>query len=230
MRTPLPGLLVALTLAVATAPGPAPTAAAAGPVPVTDPVPGADPVPVADPTAASDGQPRNARISIPALGIHRLRVVAYRGRTDDGPGTRIQNRGIAAAPYGPHGGTGPGGIGNYQVTAHRSTHGAVFRRVPSLRRGDVVRVDAGPWRYVYRVTRTRWVSFRSPQSLREQRAAVPGKPGAVPHKGYITISTCATPEDRARGNHWTDRHGNPEHRIDKIGVLVKRVPNPRRAG
>lgn len=213
MRTRLAALVASSSLAVLGVPGPA----------IADPPPV-----IADTAAVSDGQPRDARISIPALGIHRLRVIAYRGRTDDGPGTRIQDRGIAASPYGPNGGTGPGGLGNYQVTGHRSTHGAVFRRVPSLRRGDVIRVDAGAWRYVYRVTRTRWVSFRSETSLRKQRAAVPGKPGAVPRKGYLTLSTCATPEDRARGNHWTDRHGNPEHRIDKIGVLVKRVPRPAR--
>ena len=152
--------------------------------------------------------------------------IAYRGRTDDGPGTVIQNRGIAAAPYGPHGGTGLGGLGNYQVTAHRTSHGGVFGRTPSLRKGDKAIVDSARWRYVYRITRTRWVSFRSQESLRRQRAAVPGHPGKKPHHGYITISTCATPEDHARGNYWTDRYGNPEHRIDKIGVLVRRVPNP----
>jgi sortase A len=188
-------------------------------------VPGAA---TAEPTPSpySDGHPRNARITIKDIGVHRLPVMAYRGKTDDGPGTRIQNRGIAASPYGRHGGIGPGGIGNYQVTAHRTSHGGVFRRVPSLDRGDRVWVDAGPWRYVYRITRTRWVSFRSAKSLRAQRAAVPGKPGREPHRGYITISTCATPEDHARGNYWTDRYGNPEHRIDKIGVLVRRVVNP----
>jgi sortase A len=36
----------------------------------------------------------------------------------------------------------------------------------------------------------------------------------------ITLSTCATPEDHARGNYWADAFGNPEHRIDKIGTLV----------
>ena len=101
----------------------------------------------------SDGVPRDARLTIPSLPrITNLRVVAYRGRTDDGPGTRIQNRGIAAAPYGPRGGIGPGGIGNYQVTAHRTSHGAIFRRTPTLDKGDKIYVDAGPWRYVYRVS------------------------------------------------------------------------------
>ena len=174
----------------------------------------------------SSGEPHNARLTIPAVSIRQLPVLAYRGKTDDGPGTRIQNRGIAASPYGPHGGTGPGGLGNYQVTAHRTSHGGVFRHTPSLRNGERVYVDAGQWRYVYEVIKTRWVSFRSAKSLREQRAPVPGKPGKKPQRGYITVSTCATPEDHAAGNFWTDKFGNPEHRIDKIGVLVERVPNP----
>jgi sortase A len=173
---------------------------------------------------ASDGVPRDARLTIPRIGIHRLKVVDYRGVTDDASGTRIQNRGIAASPHGPHGGVGPGGIGNYQVTAHRTAHGGVFRRTPSLPRGARILVDVGRWRYVYRVVRTRWVDFRSARSLRRQRAAVPGHPGARAHRGYLTLSTCATPEDHARGDFWTDRLGNPQHRIDKIAVLVRRVP------
>lgn len=193
-------------------------------------------LPVAAATAApaeqqpiqySSGEPRTARLTIPKLHrIHRLPVIAYRGKTDDGPGTRIQNRGIAASPYGRRGGIGPGGIGNYQVTGHRTSHGGIFRRTPSLRVDDRVFVDTGQWRYVYRIVKTRWVSFRSAKSLRAQRAPVPGRPGVKPTRGYITISTCATPEDHRRGNYWTDRYGNPEHRIDKIGVLIRRVPNP----
>ena len=175
----------------------------------------------------SDGAPRNARLTIPSLPrVTDLQVVAYQGKTDDAPGTRIQNRGIAASPFGPHGGTGPGGIGNYQVTAHRSSHGGIFGRTPTLHKGSKVYVDAGPWRYVYEIFKTRWVSFRSAKSLRAQRAPVPGKPGKTPTRGFITISTCATPEDHAAGNYWTDRFGNPEHRIDKIGMLVKRVARP----
>ena len=40
----------------------------------------------------------------------------------------------------------------------------------------------------------------------------------------ITLSTCATVEDHAAGNFWADRFDNPEHRIDKIGVLVRSRP------
>jgi len=43
----------------------------------------------------------------------------------------------------------------------------------------------------------------------------------------ITLSTCATPEGHARGNYWAGEFGNPEHRIDKIGVLVAARPERR---
>ena len=148
----------------------------------------------------------------------------YVGWTDDAPGTRIQNDGRAASPHGPRGGVGPGGVGNYQVTAHRTSSTRAFELLPDLRRGDLVRVEAGGVRYVYRIVTTRETSFRSPRSLREQRAAVPGKPGVEPTKAMVTLSTCATAEDHAAGNWWADRFGNPEHRIDKIGVLVSSRP------
>jgi sortase A len=90
----------------------------------------------------------------------------------------------------------------------------------------VAHVDAGGVRYTYRVTETRTTSFRSEQSLAEQRAAVPGRPGDAPTQAMITLSTCLTPEDHAAGNFWSDEHHNPEHRSDKIGVLVTTSPGP----
>jgi sortase A len=182
----------------------------------------AEPTPTPTPTgpATSDGRPRNARLSIPKIDVDGLRVVAYRGMTDDRRGTVIQNRGRAASPHGPKGGVGPGGIGNYQVTAHRLSSTQAFIDLPRLRRGDRIEVETVDVRYVYEVTKTRRVSFRSPASLAKQRAEVPGKPGAVADRAYITLSTCATIEDHAAGNFWSDEFGNPEHRIDKIGQLV----------
>lgn len=79
--------------------------------------------------------------------------------------------------------------------------------------------------YEYRITETRQTSFRSERSLAEQRAEVPGEPGEKPSRAMITLSTCATPEDDASGNYWRDAHHNPEHRIDKIGVLVSSRPS-----
>jgi sortase A len=155
-----------------------------------------------------------------------LVVQPYEGWTDDRPGTAIQNRGLAASPYGPRGGTGPGGVGNYQVTAHRTTKPAPFRNLPALPEGALAQVDAGGLRYTYRITATRTTSFRSAASLAEQRAAVPGRPEETPTQAMITLSTCLTPEDRAAGNRWADENDNPEHRVDKIGVLVQTSPAP----
>ena len=151
-------------------------------------------------------------------------VRRYRGRPDDAAGTRIQNRGLLASPRGPHGGVAPGEIGNHLVTGHRTSHGAPFAELPALRRGDLVQVLSAGTVHVYRIVTTRSTSFRSPASRARQEAAVPGRPGVTPTRAMVTLSTCATPEDHARGNFWSDRFGNPEHRIDKIGVLVRSRP------
>ena len=202
-------------------PEPAPASSARRPAD-RSPAPSAGEVPTLEPLA-SDGTPRRARLSIPAIGVRDVLVVPYVGWTDDAPGTRIQNRGPAASPHGPRGGTGPGGIGNYQVTGHRTSGARPFQHLPRVRNGDRVMVDAGGVRYVYEVLATRSTSFRRPASLARQRAAVPGRPGVEPTRAMITLSTCATQEDHAAGNFWSDRFDNPEHRIDKVGRLVRVV-------
>jgi sortase A len=159
-------------------------------------------------------------MTIPSIGLGAVPVVPYRGSPDDGPGTRIQNGGVAASPFGARGGVGPGQVGNYIVTAHRTTTPAPFADLPSMRPGEHVLIRAGGQALRYRVTETRSTSFRSQRSLARQAAAVPGRPGVTAKRAVITLSTCATPEDHARGNYWADEFGNPEHRIDKIGVLV----------
>lgn len=207
--------------------GAAPSSAAAGPAPsgTPTPTPSATPEPEPEPPyVVSDGRPRDAALSIPRLGIEDLEVVAYEGFTDDAAGHAIQNTGIAASPHGARGGTGPGGIGNYQVTGHRNSAGGIFLDLPSLERGDRVVVEAAGTAYVYEVRDTRITSFRSERSLAEQRAAVPGRPGATPTRAMITLSTCRTQEDHAEGNYWSDEFDNPENRIDKIGVLVRTRP------
>jgi sortase A len=169
---------------------------------------------------ASDGKPREARLTIPALHIKNLRVKPYRGSPDDARGTRIQNRGIAASPYGPDGGVGPGGIGNHIITAHRTSSTRAFAALPKLRNGAKVHLVAEGYRYTYRIVTTRQTSFRSAKSLAKQSAPVPRRPGVRPTEAMITLSTCRTPEDHAEGNYWSDEFGNPEHRIDKIGELI----------
>ncbi|HET6652073.1 MAG TPA: class E sortase [Nocardioides sp.] len=176
------------------------------------------------PAAPRVREPRRSFLTIPALGIRSFPVVRYRGTPDDGPGTVIQNSGPMASPRGPGGGVGPGVVGNFIVTGHRTSHTAPFAELPFLQAGDRVLVRSGMSVLVYEITGTRETSFRSAASKARQVAPVPGRPGARATKAMITLSTCATPEDHAAGNFWFDRFGNPEHRIDKIGVLVERRP------
>ncbi len=169
-------------------------------------------------------EPRRSHLSIPGIGLRSFPVVRYQGRPDDADGTLIQNRGPMASPRGPRGGVGPGDVGNFIVTGHRTSHTEPFAELPSLGAGDRVQVRSGKRVFLYRITRTRWTSFREPESRAAQEAAVPGRPEAQAVRPMITLSTCATPEDHAAGNYWSDRFGNPEHRIDKIGVLVGESP------
>ncbi|MEU9996203.1 class E sortase [Streptomyces sp. NPDC050848] len=184
----------------------------------------AEPAPAPTPSRPSPRPPVAAELSIPSIGVDELDVVPYEGTTDDRAGTRIQDRGVAASPHGERGGVGPGEIGNYLVTAHRLSAGGALRDLPSVDKGDLVHVTAAGTVYTYTIVETRTTSFRSDRSLAEQRAAVPGEPGEKPTKAMITLSTCATPEDNAAGNYWRDANGNPEHRIDKIGVLTAQRP------
>ena len=175
---------------------------------------------------------QRATMTIPVLGVRGVPVVGYRGSPDDGPGTEIQDGEVAASPFGVRGGVGPGQVGNYIVTAHRTTGEAPpFAELPAMRRDAHVLIETRRWVFDYRVTGTRWTSFRKEQSLARQSAAVPGHPGRTPKQARITLSTCATQEDHAAGNYWSDQFGNPEHRIDKIGLLVDVRPfRPEGAG
>ena len=184
------------------------------------------PTPTETPTASETPapepvpEPRRSYVTIPAIGLEDFPVVRYPGSPDDAPGTELQNAGEMASPRGARGGVGPGAVGNYIVTGHRLTGTAPLRNSPSLRSGDRILVRSGDTLFVYEVRRTRWTSFRQPRSLRAQRAPVPGRIGEEATEPMITLSTCATLEDHANGNYWSDEFDNPEHRIDKIGVLV----------
>lgn len=230
----MPALLTATVLVVVAAcarAGPEPTArhdAAAAPTSVAEPaarsrVPSPAgpfrPSPHPPPDGPAQPEPRRAFLSIPALGLRGVPVDRYRGAPDDRRGTALQDGGVMASPRGPGGGVGPGVVGNFIVTGHRTAHGAPLRDLPELEVGARVLVRSGAQEFVYRITGTRWTSFRSPASLVRQSARVPGRPGAVAVRPMLTLSTCATPEDHAAGNFWSDEHGNPDHRIDKVGVL-----------
>jgi len=172
----------------------------------------------AEPPAVSAGD--RGTISIPTIGLHRRTAVFYRGSPDDRPGTKIQNTGKLAVPIGTKGGVGPGRIGNLIVAGHRTSAGGPLRDLPELRKGDHVLVTYQDMIYDYEITGALWITFHDPDSYAKQVAPVPGHPGREPTKPMITLTTCATPEDRAAGDFELDDLGNPPHRIDKIGVLV----------
>jgi sortase A len=174
--------------------------------------------PNAEPPPVSAGD--RATISIPAIGLHRHTTVFYRGSPDDRPGTKIQDTGELAAPVGFKGGVGPGQIGNLIVAGHRTSAGGPLRDLPELRKGDHVLVTYQGMVYDYEITGSLWITFHDPNSYAKQVAPVPGHPGRLPTKPMITLTTCATPEDRAAGDFELDELGNPPHRIVKIGVLA----------
>lgn len=180
--------------------------------------------PSSKPTAQRTTTTSVATLAVPAIGLSGLRVVAYNGTADDAPGTKIQNRGVAANPRGPGGGVGPGEIGNFIVTGHRTEHGRPFSRLPEVQNGDHVLVTYDGLIYDYQVVQTMVISFRKPAEKAAQNAAVPGRPGGPATQAMITLSTCATAEDHAQGNYWKDALNNPEHRINKIARLVATRP------
>jgi sortase A len=161
-------------------------------------------------------------LSIPAIGVDDIAVEAYEGNPDDWPGTRIQNDGRLASPYGGRFSTqpGPGRLGNLIITGHRNTAGGPFRLLPEVARGDRIELTTPQATYVYEVRRSLWISYRSPRDLARQSAPVPGHPGRTPQRSYLTLTTCATQEDHAVGNYWHDAMKNPEHRFVRVAVLV----------
>ncbi len=204
-----------------TAPAPSPRSTAA--TPATPPSP-TTPSPTTTSPTTTGPEPRRAYLTVPRLGLRDVPVVRYRGSPDDAAGTALQNDGSLASPRGSGGGVAAGAVGNHIVTGHRLSSTQPFRDLPSLPRGSRVLVRVGDTVHVYEVRRTRWTSFRSRASLAAQRAPVPGRPGIAATRPMITLSTCATLEDHAAGNYWADEFDNPEHRIDKIGVLVATRP------
>ena len=125
-------------------------------------------------------------LSIPSIGVHDLRVVAYLGSPDDAAGTVIEDRGVAASPRGRRGGGAPGTVGNFIVTGHRTAAGAPLGRLPELQAGAHVLVRSGSAVYDYVVTGTMSVSFRSRalHGLADRCRTRAPRPGRDPADGH----------------------------------------------
>lgn len=87
----------------------------------------------------------------------------------------------------------PGVLGNFAVAGHRVTHGAPFRELDRLRRGDPIAVQMRDAVYIYRV---RGIKVVDPDRT-DVLLPVPRQFGVDPVEPLLTLTTCH-PEFSAR--------------------------------
>jgi sortase A len=80
----------------------------------------------------------------------------------------------------------PGELGNFAISAHRTTYGKPFNRIAELRQGDYLVVQTKDAWYVYRMTSHEIVRPTAVKVI----APVPNHPGAEPDNHYITLTSC----------------------------------------
>jgi sortase A len=80
----------------------------------------------------------------------------------------------------------PGGIGNFAVAAHRTTHGAPFHQIATLRVGDKIYIQTADGYYTY--------DFRGLEYVRPTGIGVvdpvPQEPGVSPTDRIMTMTSC----------------------------------------
>jgi len=81
----------------------------------------------------------------------------------------------------------PGGVGNFAIAAHRSTHDEPFANFPDLQVGDKVYVRTQQWWYVYTLRKDD--ATLSPTDVWVVDP-VPGKTGVPPTQKLLTMTTC----------------------------------------
>ncbi len=117
-----------------------------------------------------------AIIHIPALGGDYQKVVV------EGVAVPDLKRGPGHYP-----GTAlPGQVGNMVISGHRTTYGAPFNRIDTLRPGDAIVLETRDSYFTYRVTGMQIVT---PTSI-EVTYPVPGHRGEVPTARLLTLTTC----------------------------------------
>jgi len=84
-------------------------------------------------------------------------------------------------------GTGmPGALGNFAISAHRTTYAKPFSRIDELMVGDALVIQTEDAWYVYRVTSHEIVLPTQVEVI----APVPDHPGRTPNDHYITLTSC----------------------------------------
>lgn len=181
--------------------------------------------PVALPLADEPGAGCDVVVTIPEIDV-REKLRYYPGSPDDGRGTRIQDTGDLASPLGGRGGVRAGDVGNFFIAGHRTSAGGPLLHLRQLRRGDIVKVrtrcdDGVDVTHRYVVSgRATYIDFFTRKGRAAQISPVPLQPGEVPVAPMVTLSTCATQEDRDRGDRRRDRFGNPPGRWVVVGALA----------
>ena len=80
----------------------------------------------------------------------------------------------------------PGELGNFAISAHRTTYAKPFSNIDKLRKGDYLIVQTKTAWYVYRVTSHEIVLPTAVKVI----APVPNHLGAAPDNHYITLTSC----------------------------------------
>jgi sortase A len=96
---------------------------------------------------------------------------------------KILNKGLIGHYVGTE---GPGRVGNFATSAHRTTYGKPYNKVADLQVGDSLIVETAQHYYVYKMYATEIVY---PDAVRVIWP-VPNEEGAQPTKRIITLTTC----------------------------------------
>lgn len=139
------------------------------------PTPGTS-APAASPVLAPVPGNAFARLHAPSLAGYGDRVVVEGVGVEDlkeGPG-HIPTTAL------------PGQVGNVVLSGHRTTYGAPFNRWAELRPGDAIVLETRDTWFTYTISGSEIVA---PTAV-EVTLPVPRKPGAVPTKKLLTMTTC----------------------------------------
>ncbi|MFW2512652.1 class E sortase [Demequina sp. SO4-13] len=80
----------------------------------------------------------------------------------------------------------PGEMGNFAISAHRTTYGKPFTDIDTLEEGDSLIVQTEETWFVYTIESYDIVTPQDVQVI----APMPGEPGVEPDDRYITLTTC----------------------------------------
>lgn len=80
----------------------------------------------------------------------------------------------------------PGELGNFAISAHRTTYGKPFNKIHELKTGDALVVQTEDAWFIYKVTESYIVKPTDVQVLAQK----PNHPNSEPDDRYITLTTC----------------------------------------